>query len=98
MNKIRIVQCASHGEQQETLVCQHILNGLNNKTRVGFFWTSDTPDNLRPDAWCSECEARVKNTNGEWIGKAMEHLEPKVLCGICYDIAKIFHMGGNPWS
>jgi hypothetical protein len=95
---IRTVQCNSHGEQQETFVCQHIVSGLEAKTRVGFFWTTYDPGNSRPDAWCAECEDRVRKTEGEWVGEAEENLQPKILCGACYDMAKMFHMGGNPWS
>jgi hypothetical protein len=66
--------------------------------RVGFFWTTADPENPRPDAWCSACNDQVQVTGGEWVGEALKHLEPKVLCGACYDVAKIFHMGGDPWS
>lgn len=92
------IQCAIHGEQQETFVCQHIAEGLQTKDRVGFFWTQYDPENPRPDAWCAECEGRVRLTDGEWIAEAEANLKPKILCGACYDIAKIFHMGGDPWS
>lgn len=95
---ISTVQCASHGEQQETFVCQHILAGLEAKRRVGFFWTPYDPENPRPDAWCAECEERVRKTEGEWVGDAEENLKPKILCGACCDAAKIFHTGGDPWS
>jgi len=66
--------------------------------RVGFFWTPDDPQNPRPDAWCTECEKRVRLTGGEWVGEAETQLQAKVLCGACYDAAKSFHMGGNPWA
>jgi hypothetical protein len=92
------VRCAVHGDQQETFVCQHVIAGLMNKKRVGFFWTQDDPDNARPDAWCTDCEQRVKATHGEWVGEAEVHLKPKILCGACYDVAKCFHTGGDPWS
>jgi len=92
------VSCDSHGEQQRTYVCQHIYEGLVARQRVGFFWTMYDPANQRPDAYCRECEARVRKTDGEWVGEALEQLQPKVLCGLCYDLAKQFHMGGNPWS
>lgn len=87
-----------HGEQQQTFVCQHIVIGLMEKQRVGFFWSAEDPGNPRPDAWCSACEERLKLTGGEWVGEALENLNAKILCGACYDIARIFHMGGNPWS
>jgi hypothetical protein len=90
--------CATHGEQQRTYVCQHIYAGLVARERVGFFWTADDPSNPRPDAYCTECEKRVQKTGGEWTGEALEHLQPKILCGLCYEVAKKFHMGGNPWS
>lgn len=94
---MKTVQCSTHGPQPMTFVCQHVVHGLTRRERVGFFWASD-PDNPRSDAWCSECNDRVGATDGEWIGDALEHLDPKVLCGACYDVAKLFHMGGNPWS
>ena len=95
---IRTVRCGTHGEQQRTRVCQHIAIGLATKTRVGFFWTTLDRGNPRPDAWCGECEERVRRTDGDWVGEAEENLKPEVLCGACYDAAKVFHMGGNPWS
>lgn len=91
-------QCATHGTQPQTLICQHIADGLFRRKRVGFFWSVEDPANPGPDAWCSACNERVRTTGGEWVGEALEHLEPKVLCGACYDLAKQFHMGGNPWS
>jgi hypothetical protein len=95
---VSFVQCETHGPQPQTLVCQHIIDGLIDRRRVGFFWTTADPGNPNPDAWCSACEERVKVTGGEWIGEALEELQPKVLCACCYELAKKFHMGGDPWS
>ncbi len=92
------VQCATHGVTQQTLVCQHIVDGLHNRKRVGFFWTTDDPENPCPDAWCEACEKRVRRTGGDWVGAALRHLQPKVMCSHCYEIAKTFHGGGNPWA
>jgi hypothetical protein len=93
-----VVNCKTHGTQPQTFVCQHIVAGLIAKERVGFWWTQHDPDNPRPDAWCRECEGRVSKTGGEWEGEALEQLRPQILCGACYDSAKKFHLGGNPWS
>jgi hypothetical protein len=92
------VHCDIHGIQQETFVCQHIAQGVVTKKRVGFFWTSHDPHNRRPDAWCQACQERLRATDGEWVGETEAHLDPKVLCGACYDLAKKFHMGEDPWS
>jgi hypothetical protein len=92
------VQCDRHGRQPATMVCQHVVAGLVERRRVGFFWTTNDSANSRPDAYCTECELRVRKTGGEWVAEALEHLQPKTLCASCYDMAKVFHMGGNPWS
>jgi hypothetical protein len=39
-----------------------------------------------------ECENRVRREDGEWVGVALEYLEPKVLCGECNDFAKAFNL------
>jgi hypothetical protein len=90
--------CSTHGEQQRTYVCQHIYEGLVSRERVGFFWAIEEPENPRPDAWCQACEIRVRKANGEWVDEALDKLQPKILCGLCYDLARTFHSGGNPWS
>jgi hypothetical protein len=92
------VECSSHGTQPCALVCQHVLQGLIDKQRVGFFWTAEDPTNSWPDAWCRACEDRARATGGEWEGEALANLEPKTICAACYEAAKSFHMGGDPWS
>jgi hypothetical protein len=80
-------KCYQHGQQETALVCQHIVEGLRQGRSVGFFW-SKYDDSPYPDAWCSECQARVSKTGGEWIGEAAEELGAKFLCGKCYELAK----------
>jgi hypothetical protein len=90
--------CDMHGPSQRTFVCQHVAEGLLNRERVGFFWTVEGPENPYPDAWCTACEERVRETDGEWEGEALAHLNPQIMCCHCYEVAKTFHMGGDPWS
>lgn len=91
------INCSTNGLQQSTLVCQHIVDVLHRRVQVGFWWSADDPNHQRPDAYCTDCNERVKLTNGEWVGEALEKTNPQSLCGACYDLAKHFHMGGNPW-
>jgi hypothetical protein len=93
-----IAKCPIHGSQPATLVCQHIVQGLAEKKHVGFWWSVEDPSSLRPDACCTACNERVKKTDGEWTGEILEQASPQTLCGGCYDVAKVFHMGGDPWS
>lgn len=86
-----LVICETHGRGPETFVCQHIVAGLLQRKRVGFFWADD-PEASRPDAWCAACNDRVARQGGEWMGEALAHLKAKLLCGYCYDEAKRLHL------
>jgi len=92
------IDCPIHGQNAEAFVCQHIVTGLLEHERLGFFWTGGQPENPHPDAWCVNCENRRLEQNGEWEGEAVKQLEAKIMCGSCYEVAKTFHLGGNPWS
>ena len=83
----RTVTCQAHGEQPETFVCQHIVQTLDDGVPRGFFWARDA-DADRPDAWCSECNARVAVCAGEWTDDVLELAKVSLLCGRCYDRAK----------
>ena len=88
------ITCDQHGQQQETFVCQHIAASLVTHEPVGFFWPADAEEH-RPDAWCSACNERVRDSGGEWSGEAAEHLGAKILCGACYDHAKYLNFGSD---
>jgi hypothetical protein len=88
----KLINCDSHGPQQETFVCAHILDGSRAEKRAGFFYVPD-PDNPRPDAWCAECNDRFQRGGGDWeILPESEQPKIAILCGACYDEAKSFHM------
>ena len=88
------VECSKHGTQKATYVCGHILDGLRRRERVGFFTADDAQGS---DAWCSACEDRF-NKAGGWVGEAEAQLRLSLLCLSCYDVARKFHTGGDPWS
>lgn len=81
------VQCQAHGEREATFVCRHIVDSLDTRRAVGFYWSRDQLAS-RPDAWCSECERIRVAEGGEWSDKAIEFAQVKLLCGGCYDRAK----------
>jgi len=81
------VRCDTHGFQDETFVCEHIIHSMYTGVPVGFHWPSDS-DQRRPDAWCSACEEARTAAGGDWTDKVMKVVNIKVLCGACYDHAK----------
>jgi hypothetical protein len=81
------VECDKHGRQPETFVCQHIFESLSTGVPVGFFYAG--PDDERGDAWCAACErARAESGEDDWTDELIEALDPRPLCGACYDDAK----------
>jgi hypothetical protein len=81
------VFCETHGFQQESFVCQHIVESLHTGTPVGFHWSSES-DSLHPDAWCSGCETARVAAGGDWTPEVEEVLDIQLLCAACYERAK----------
>lgn len=81
------VECATHGWQDESFVCQHIVASLHTGSPVGFHWPSAS-ESLHPDAWCSACQAARVSAGGDWTPEVEELLNIKLLCGACYEHAK----------
>ena len=85
----KFVECSTHGKQQATFVCQHIILSLQDGKPRGF-WSAETEE-LRPDSWCSECEDLV-NEVGEWNDETEAFAGVSLLCGACYDKAKAMNL------
>ena len=84
---VQTIECDQHGRQQETFVCQHVVQTLRDRRPRGFFWPGESND-PRPDAWCTECNQLLKAAGWEWSEPAIEHAHIQILCGACYDEAK----------
>ena len=92
----RSVQCPEHGPQQETFVCQHIVQGLKKNLAQGF-WIAEDPENLRPDAWCTCCNDALHKAGGEWNDETEAIANVKLLCGVCYDKVKSMNSAPKKW-
>jgi hypothetical protein len=90
----RQVRCSAHGLQDETLVCEHIIGSMHSGVPVGFHWPAESGQR-RPDAWCSACEHARVEAGGDWTAEVMKIVNPKVLCGACYDHAKAIWEAGR---
>ncbi len=80
------VHCQIHGEQDIALMCSHLIESIESGKHVGFF-TEDSGDLGRPDAWCKSCEDSWPNYNGDSAAWT-ESLGFRVACCSCWDIAK----------
>ena len=85
--EINYIHCSEHGEQEETFVCQHIVETLKDKKPRGFWWSSEH-NVQRPDAWCHECNDKLEATDWEWTEENEKFANIQLLCGRCYDNAK----------
>jgi hypothetical protein len=88
------VQCGTHGWQEQTFVCQHIVQSLHTGIPVGFHWPAEQSD-ARPDAWCLACEEARAQEGGDWTPEVVKRLGVKLLCGSCYDDAKSLWLHGR---
>jgi len=88
VSKMNLVNCTKHGIQEETFVCQHIVKGLEENQPYGFHYPEES-DEKRPNAWCSSCNDFLKKENWEWTDRVLEVAQVKLLCGVCYDVAKL---------
>jgi hypothetical protein len=91
---MRVMECAQHGSQPATFVCQHLQASLLSGRVVGFF-TSDDPNNPRPDAWCGACERAVQRTGGEWTDESEGFAGVRLMCGACYDHVRALNAPGT---
>ncbi|MBN1904118.1 MAG: hypothetical protein JW927_03385 [Deltaproteobacteria bacterium] len=91
-NDQKYVECSTHGKQQATYVCQHIIQSLRDGIPRGFWSAEPEPGDLRPDSWCSACEEMVNKTCGEWNDESEEFAGVTLLCGECYDRAKAMNV------
>ena len=83
----RTVRCGRHGDNREAFMCKHLLGG----TGLGFFCDKNDASNPYPDAWCSECE-RVLGESNEFDSD-YARATFKLVCGACYAEIKAKHVG-----
>lgn len=79
------VQCSTHGEAEETFVCEHLLG---ESVALGFNCDKPTPENPFPDAWCDDCDIIYRAHNG-WTEESEKLVKISLLCSGCYRRARI---------
>lgn len=82
-----LIDCETHGEQEEAFVCTHLVESLKKRKGVGFYFASEP----RGDAWCNLCEEiRIKEggSSGDWNERSEEFADISIVCGKCYDQIK----------
>ena len=84
------VECAEHGPQEPTFVCQHLARSLATQQPVGFFFAREP----RGDAWCAACEevrVREGGESGDFNERSEAFAGIQLLCGACYDKVRQLH-------
>ena len=83
----KIVECASHGEQEATFVCSHLAASLGARESVGFYWSPNEGSD-RGDAWYARCEDVRIRCGGDWNDESEAFANIQLLCGGCWDRLK----------
>jgi hypothetical protein len=81
----KIIQCATHGESQQTFVCTHLLG---EAAGLGFNRDEPTSENPFPDAWCDDCEL-IRSAHGGWNDESQKLAKISSLCAGCYERSRI---------
>lgn len=76
------VECKTHGTNNATFLCSHLIEGKNLGFNLGY--DPENPDELWPDAWCDECE-KVFEAEGEWNDRSEKIADIKLVCADCYE-------------
>jgi hypothetical protein len=79
------IQCATHGECDETFVCTHLVG---ETVGLGFNCEKPRVDNPFPDAWCDDCQI-IFAAHGGWTDAAQALTKIVLLCSGCYERARI---------
>jgi hypothetical protein len=79
------IQCATHGECNQTFVCTHLLG---ESAGLGFNRDEPGEDNPFPDAWCDDCEL-IRAAHGGWNEESDKLVKISLLCSGCYERARI---------
>ena len=81
-----IVTCDIHGEQGLALVCVHSLQSMNDGIRRGLYWSIDEEGDV--NAYCDECAQYLADNDDEWPEDAVDFIQGKVLCLVCFERLK----------
>ena len=76
------IHCETHGEQQGICLCRHLLSG--EKQGFNCTFDEDAPYELRPAAWCDQCEGLYQQ-EGDCTDDFLAFVDGKVVCACCYD-------------
>ena len=79
------IQCATHGECQQSFVCTHLLG---ETVGLGFNRNEPVDDNPFPDAWCDNCEL-IRAAHNGWNEQSEKLVKISLLCSGCYERARI---------
>jgi hypothetical protein len=79
------VHCNTHGETQQTFVCNHLAT---DSAAQGFNTDELTVENPYPDAWCDDCEI-IRAAHGEWNDESEKLIKIALLCARCYERSRI---------
>ena len=77
-----------HGFQPKTYVCDYIVQSLRDRQPRGLSRSAADGDQQYPDAWCTECNDRLRSADGEWTDESEKAAKVRLLCARCYEAVK----------
>lgn len=84
---IEKILCEQHGSKEMSFTCIHIAMAIDNKAKIGFFY-SEAEEDLPQIAWCRACEQWLLDNGEEWTDVFQAKADFKMLCSDCFEEAK----------
>ena len=83
--------CEKHGEQNEAIICIHLVNTLTDRKPRGFIWSRDDDGSI--NAYCIGCKDMVDRAGGEWTEALQDKAGLAIACEAC--IMPLFELNGQ---
>ncbi|MBS7252740.1 hypothetical protein [Flavobacterium branchiicola] len=84
---IEEILCDKHGSKEMSFSCIHIAMALDEKKKVGFYY-SEAEEDLPQIAWCGACEQYLLDNGEEWTQTFQTLADFQMLCADCFEEAK----------
>ncbi len=82
--------CEKHGEQNEAIICSHLVSTLADRAPRGLVWSRDEDGSI--NAYCIGCKDMLDEAGGEWTDELQEKAGLGIVCEACllplFDINK----------
>ena len=84
--------CEKHGQQNEAIICSHLVQTLADRRPRGLIWSRDEDGAI--NAYCVGCKDMVDDAGGVWTDDLQEKAGLGLVCEGC--LMPLFELNVTP--